>query len=126
MDAKTHYEVLGVPEGASQDHIRSSYRLKMLEYHPDLFQTQPVWVRLQAESEATKINAAYEMLNNAGKRMQYDAQLAWNRRPIVTPPVAQSVNYEAAVKTQQATAYKAYAASAQAQTQPVSKPKPTD
>jgi len=67
----THYEVLGVPEGASAEHIKDSYRLKMRQYHPDMFQGKPEWVAL-AEIEAKKINAAYEVLEDAGKRREYD------------------------------------------------------
>lgn len=76
----THYEVLGVSEGASAEHIKSSYRLKMREYHPDLFQGHE-WVRVQAEAEAKRINAAYEVLGDEGKRKEYDFRLEYERKP---------------------------------------------
>ena len=41
MTTKRAYEVLGIPYGASQDHIKASYRLLIQQYHPDQFQTQP-------------------------------------------------------------------------------------
>jgi hypothetical protein len=80
----THYEVLGVPEGASAEHIKDSYRLKMRQYHPDMFQGKPEWVAL-AEIEAKKINAAYEVLEDAGKRREYDFKLEYERKPKAAP-----------------------------------------
>ena len=84
----THYEVLGIPEGASVEQIKSAYRLKMREYHPDQFQQQPSWVNLQAEAETKAINVAYAVLGDAEKRTQYDFDLVYARRPKTTPRAA--------------------------------------
>jgi hypothetical protein len=89
----THYEVLGIPEGASVEQIKSAYRLKMREYHPDQFQQQPSWVNLQAEAEAKAINAAYAVLGDAGKRTQYDFDLVYARRPKTVPRAAVVYGY---------------------------------
>lgn len=60
----THYEVLGVSEGASAAEIKAAYKVAMVESHPDKFQAQPQWVIAQAEVRAKAINAAYTALRN--------------------------------------------------------------
>ena len=90
-DAKhvpTHYEVLGVSESASVEEIRAAYKSVMIESHPDKFQTQPQWVRTQAEAKAKAINAAYTALCNRAV-----AQPAPN--PVPTPPTAERQAWEA-------------------------------
>ena len=56
------YEVLGIREGASMDEIRSAYRKKAKEYHPDLHPDDP-----QANEKMQRVNEAYEMLCNPDK-----------------------------------------------------------
>ena len=81
----THYNVLGITERASASTIKDAYHNKMQEYHPDLFQGQPEWVRTQSEAMSKLINAAYAVLSNTGKRQDYDNKLAWERKPKQAP-----------------------------------------
>lgn len=62
----SHYDALGVDEGASQQEIRRKYYELAKKYHPDV-----------AKDEATsqkfiKIKEAYETLGDEKKRKQYD------------------------------------------------------
>lgn len=56
------YEILGLDKTAGADAVKSAYREKIKEYHPDKFQNQPEWVKKQAEEMTQKINRAYEAL----------------------------------------------------------------
>lgn len=62
----TYYETLGVSKDASDADIKSAYRKKALEWHPD---------RNKAPDAAEKfkeINRAYEVLSDKNKRQMYD------------------------------------------------------
>lgn len=56
------YTVLGIARGASQEEIRSAYREKCKQYHPDLVQGLGPKIRELAESELKAINDAYDAL----------------------------------------------------------------
>jgi DnaJ-class molecular chaperone len=62
------YETLGVAPNASQDDIRRAYRKAAKETHPDLNPGKP-----EAEKRFKEINAAYDVVGDAGKRKRYDA-----------------------------------------------------
>ncbi len=62
------YEVLGVARDASQDDVRKAYRKAAKETHPDLNPGKP-----EAEQRFKEINAAYDIVGDAGKRKRYDA-----------------------------------------------------
>ena len=62
------YETLGVARDASQDDIRKAYRKAAKESHPDLNPGKP-----EAEARFKDINAAYDIVGDAGKRKRYDA-----------------------------------------------------
>ena len=62
----SHYDALGLDEGASQQEIRRKYYELAKKYHPDV-----------AKDDATsqkfiKIKEAYETLGDEKKRKQYD------------------------------------------------------
>lgn len=61
-----YYDILGVPQQASQQEIKSAYRKLAMEHHPD---------RGGDESHFQKISQAYETLSDSNKRNQYDQQL---------------------------------------------------
>ena len=72
----THYEVLGVPEGASGDEVRQAYRRLVKAAHPDLA-GDPVQFRL--------VTQAYDVLSDPAQRAAYDRGLRprWVAAPVV-------------------------------------------
>ncbi|XP_076931849.1 dnaJ protein ERDJ3B-like [Bidens hawaiensis] len=65
--AKSYYDILQVPKGASDDQIKRSYRKLALKYHPDKNQGNE-----DANIKFAEINNAYEVLSNSEKRSIYD------------------------------------------------------
>lgn len=61
--SKDYYNILGVPKSAGAEEIKSAFRKKAHEYHPDK----------GGDAEKFKeINEAYQILGNEKKRQQYD------------------------------------------------------
>jgi len=58
-----YYSILGVKKNASQDEIRKAYKKLSMKHHPD---------RGGDEAEFKKVNEAYQTLNDAQKRAEYD------------------------------------------------------
>ena len=61
--SKDYYELLGVSKTASSDEIKTAFRKKAHEHHPD---------KGGDEAKFKEINEAYQVLGNADKRKQYD------------------------------------------------------
>ncbi len=61
------YEVLGVPEKASQDEIKKAYRKLAKQHHPDANPDDP-----KAAERFKEIGEAYSVLSDPEKRKQYD------------------------------------------------------
>ncbi len=61
-----HYLTLALSGGASEAQIRKRWKELMLLYHPDRNRDE------QAASCAARINEAYNVLKNQGKRMEYE------------------------------------------------------
>lgn len=67
MAAKDFYQVLGVPDSASQDDIKKAYRRLAKQYHPDANPNNPA-----AAERFKEISEAHSTLSDADKRKQYD------------------------------------------------------
>ncbi len=66
MPDQDYYSVLGVARNASDEDIRSAFRKKAMEYHPDRNKNA------DAEEKFKEINEAYQVLSDTKKRQQYD------------------------------------------------------
>jgi len=60
------YTVLGVPRTADEDAIKTAYRKKALQYHPDVNKAP------DAQQRFIEATAAYDILKDSKKRAQYD------------------------------------------------------
>ena len=66
MAKRDYYEVLGVPQNASEEEIRKAFRRRAMEYHPDRNKRPDAGERFKEVSEA------YQILSDPQKRAQYD------------------------------------------------------
>jgi molecular chaperone DnaJ len=69
---RTHYDVLGVPVEASASLIREAYRHRARDNHPDRLASSATPVDVDAMA---RINEAYRVLSDPGRRAMYDATL---------------------------------------------------
>ena len=67
MDYKDYYAVLGVGKGATPEEIRSAFRKKAREHHPDVAKDKAKGAEMFKE-----VNEAYEVLSDPAKRAKYD------------------------------------------------------
>ena len=64
---KNYYQILGVGEQADESEIKKAFRKLAKKYHPD---TTPG--NQEVAEKFQKINEAYSVLGDAGKRQRYD------------------------------------------------------
>jgi molecular chaperone DnaJ len=64
---KDYYDVLGVPQGASEKDVARAYRKLAKQYHPDANSGNK-----DAEERFKEISAAHDVLGDAEKRKEYD------------------------------------------------------
>ncbi|KAI5658611.1 hypothetical protein M9H77_27404 [Catharanthus roseus] len=67
-----YYSVLGIRKDASFSDVRSAYRKLALKWHPDRWTKNPS-VAGEAKRRFQKIQEAYSVLSDEGKRSMYDA-----------------------------------------------------
>ena len=72
IDGSCYYSVLGVRRDASSSQIRSAYRKLALEWHPDKWANKPSLAG-EAHRKFQKIQEAYSVLSDHGKKCMYDA-----------------------------------------------------
>jgi len=65
---KNYYQILGIPENASQQEIKQAFRKLAFQYHPDTNPGNEKW----AEDKFKEINEAYGVLGDKSKKQQYD------------------------------------------------------
>lgn len=63
---RDYYEVLGVTKSATDAELKSAYRKKALQWHPDRNKSA------DAETKFKEINEAYQVLSDAKKKQAYD------------------------------------------------------
>ncbi len=64
---RDYYEVLGVDRNADEKAIKSAYRKKAIQYHPDKNPGDK-----EAEEKFKEAAEAYDVLSNSEKRAKYD------------------------------------------------------
>ncbi len=65
--SKSYYDILGVPENASQDDIKKAFRKLAMKYHPDRNKGDA-----GAETKFKELSEANETLSDPKKRAEYD------------------------------------------------------
>ncbi|MBM3461499.1 MAG: tetratricopeptide repeat protein [Armatimonadetes bacterium] len=76
---RDYYKVLGVAPTSSAEDIRKAYRMLSKKYHPDLNPD----LRLYSDEKMKELVAAYNILNDPGKRKEYDRQPQFQPRRFV-------------------------------------------
>ncbi len=62
-----YYKILGVDKNIPQKDIRSAYRKRAKQFHPDLHPNDP-----KAKAKFQALNEAYDVLSDPDKRAKYD------------------------------------------------------
>ena len=84
---RTYYSILEVTESASVEAIRGAYRYLAQRWHPDKNLDQ----RDKSEVITKQLNEAFDVLNDAGRRAQYDQWLASKRATKAQPETSKNL-----------------------------------
>lgn len=71
QDDKNYYDVMGIPQTAAADEVKTAYKKLVRKYHPDLHHTNEE-DREKNEKIFKLVNEANEVLSDPKKRKQYD------------------------------------------------------
>jgi curved DNA-binding protein CbpA len=83
---KSHYEILDLPQTASADEIKKSFRALIARYHPDKVQHLGKEFQDMAAERAAELTEAYRILSDPGRRAEYDQTLAAAPAAPAPPP----------------------------------------
>ena len=72
MSPRDYYEVLGVSRDADEQTLRSAFRKKAAEYHPDRHHGASEAEKKKLEDAFKEVGQAYDVLGNPEKRARYD------------------------------------------------------
>jgi curved DNA-binding protein CbpA len=83
---KNYYQILDVEPDASAEKIKEQYLFMVQAWHPDKFSKADQKTR--AEEKTKQINAAYQVLGNPSRRLEYDRKLQSSKetKPKQPPP----------------------------------------
>ena len=84
----THYEVLGVPQTASESEIQAAFHLFSERFHPDRHRGEPPELRESIAAVFRRGSEAYRVLRQTEPRAEYDLYLATSRSRISAAPGA--------------------------------------
>nr|XP_019710261.1 uncharacterized protein LOC105057429 isoform X2 [Elaeis guineensis] len=73
-DGSCYYSLLGIRRNASSSDVRAAYRKQALKWHPDRWAKDPAAMG-EAKRRFQRIQQAYSVLSDKGKRAMYDAGL---------------------------------------------------
>ena len=94
---RNHFEVLGLSRAVSEAEVKDAYFRLAKRFHPDVHHaTALADLHSQLESVFRRVTEAYEVLRDARRRADYEAQLGRSRgpataRPGPEPPAAAAV-----------------------------------
>ncbi|OAY54618.1 DPH4 homolog [Manihot esculenta] len=93
---ESHYDILSVKEDASYEEIRTSYKLAILNYHPDKLQStyQKCDNQNKLQDRFLKVQNAWEILGNARSRAVYDKELRALRKDTGVGVAAEDLSLE--------------------------------
>src|ERR1700733_6247312 len=77
--AKNYYEILGVPENASDADIDAAFKVKAREVHPDTVPAENPYLRKVASEAFKDLSEAKAALRDPTARQKFDASLATER-----------------------------------------------
>lgn len=90
LSGVTYYNVLGIPETATEGEIKRAYRRLIRQIHPDKFPNSSPHRKSAAEKRSGEVIEAYYVLSDSAQRSSYDQQLARHRQqPAEAPPPQQ-------------------------------------